>query len=237
MNLPRNARASAKLLFFMLLILAGAPGVLFWHHQRGVAVKDAPQSAALSPSQNGKTVPASTAANPQVSASGRVASATPPTVGSNAWAGLIGDGKDTNSIRRWAHNELEVQRMLNENDRIYRRQLVTLKETVAAVVERNRLTGAPMRELTLPGLDGQEIRFEVRKAEIGPSGQNGMFSGQVAGRSDSRVTLAFLQGRQAYTILSPADNLYLDVEPHDPGDVIVKSINLAKYGVGMCGNP
>jgi hypothetical protein len=145
------------------------------------------------------------------------------------------DGKDTNSIRLWAHNELEVQRMLDENDRIYRRQLVVLKETVGAVVERNRLSGETIRQLSLPGLDGQEIAFEVKRADIEPSGLRGMFHGIVAGRPDSMVTLAFKNRTQAFTILSPSDNLYLDVEPHDPGDVIVKSIDLAKYGAGLCG--
>jgi len=150
-------------------------------------------------------------------------------------AATTGDGKDLDSIRKWAHNELEVERMLNENDKIHRRQLVVLKETVAAVVERNRLTGETIRQLTLTGLDGQEIAFEEKSADIEPSGLRGMFHGIVAGRPDSIVTLAFKNRTQAFTILSPADNLYLDVEPHDPGDVIVKSIDLQKYGAGLCG--
>lgn len=149
--------------------------------------------------------------------------------------GPVTDGKDTNSIRQWAHNELEVERMLNENGKIYRRQLVVLKEPVAFVVERNRLTGERIQQLTLPGLDGQEIIFEVKRADIEPSGLRGMFFGNVAGRLDSMVTLAFKNKVQAFTILSPSDNLYLDVEPHDPGDVIVKSIDLEKYGAGLCG--
>jgi len=170
-------------------------------------------------------------------ASNAVATVVPPSPASPAplLPGPVGDGKDTNSILAWAHNELEVQRMLDENDKIYRRQLVVLKETVAAIVERHRLTGEPIRQLTLQGLDGQGIAFEVERADIEPSGLRGMFYGRVAGRLDSMVTLAYLQARQAYTILSPADNLYLDVEPHDPGDVIVKSINLEKYGAGLCG--
>jgi hypothetical protein len=161
----------------------------------------------------------------------------PATQGAVVSAMPVADGKDADSIRRWAHNELEVQRMLDENDRIYRRQLVVLNQTVAEVVERNRLTGEQIRQLTLQGLDGQEILFEVTNAEIEPSGLRGMLYGHVAGRPDSMVTLAYLQKRQAYTILSPTDNLFLDVEPHDPGDVIVKSINLEKYGAGLCGNP
>ena len=125
--------------------------------------------------------------------------------------------------------------MLKENEKIYRRQLVVLKEPVAAVVERNRLTGERIQQLTLPGLDGQEIIFEVKRADLEPSGRRGTFYGNVAGRLDSMVTLAFKNNVQAFTILSPSDNLYLDVEPHDPGDVIVKSIDLEKYGAGLCG--
>jgi hypothetical protein len=155
--------------------------------------------------------------------------------GSNVVSPTIADGKDLGSIRKWAHNELEAQRMLNENDRIYRRQLVVLKEPVATTVERNRLTGETIRQLTLQGLDGQDIQFSVTKADLEPSGLRGTFYGHVTGRPDSLVTLAYLQTRQAYTILSPADNLYLDAEPHDPGDVIVKSIDLEKYGAGLCG--
>ena len=125
--------------------------------------------------------------------------------------------------------------MLKENEKIYRRQLVVLKEPVAAVVERNRLTGERIQQITLPGLDGQEIIFEVKRADLEPSGLRGTFYGNVAGRLDSMVTLAFKNNVQAFTILSPSDNLYLDVEPHDPGDVIVKSIDLEKYGAGLCG--
>lgn len=146
------------------------------------------------------------------------------------------DGKDAASIRKWAHNELEVQRMLNENDRIYRRQLVTLRETAAATVEQHRLSGESIRQLTLAGLDGQEIQFEVTAQDLEPSGLRGNFRGHVVGRSDSMVTLAFLQGREAYTIISPSDHLYLDVEPHEPGEVIVKSINMDKYSAWVCGN-
>lgn len=127
--------------------------------------------------------------------------------------------------------------MLFENDKIYRRQLVILKDPVVDVVQRSRLAGEPIRELTLQGLDGQEIKFEIQQADIDPSGQRGSFYGRVAGRPGSMVSLAFLKDRQAYTIISPEDDLYLDVEAHDPGDVVVKSIYLEKYGVGKCGTP
>jgi hypothetical protein len=147
------------------------------------------------------------------------------------------DGKDPNVVRRLAHNDLEYQRMVDENARIFRRQLVYLKETAAALIERSKLTGVPVRELVLPGLDGQEIQFEVTAADLSPSGQQGSFSGHIAGRPDSMVTMAFKGGREAFTALSPADNLYLVGEPHEPGELIVKSINPETYVVGVSGNP
>lgn len=146
-----------------------------------------------------------------------------------------GDGRSTNAIRQIAHSDAEVKRMLQENDKIYRRQLVILKDPVVDVVQRARLTGEPLRELTLQGLDGQEIPVEIKYADIDPSGLRGSFYGHVAGRPTSLFSLAFLEDRQAYTIISPEDELYLDVEAHDPGDVVVKSVYLEKYGVGKCG--
>jgi hypothetical protein len=61
-----------------------------------------------------------------------------------------GDGKDTNVIRHLAHNHLEYDRMVEENPRIFRRQLVYLKELAGAVFEEAKLTGKPVQLLTLP---------------------------------------------------------------------------------------
>jgi hypothetical protein len=151
------------------------------------------------------------------------------------WAAM--DGKDPEVIRKLAHNDLEFQRMVEENSRILRRQLVYWRETVDMTVQRLRSAGAPVRQLVLPGLDGREIQFEVVAADLSPSGQQGTFSGRVAGRADSLVTLAFKAGRAAFTVMSPADGLYLQGDPHEPGQVIVKSIDPATYVPGVCGTP
>lgn len=145
------------------------------------------------------------------------------------------DGKAPDVIRQLAHNELEFERMAGENDRIYRRQLVYDNDTVAAQIERAKLSGKAMSEIELPGLDGQEVAFKISKTDLSPSGEQGTFSGQVAGRLDSMVTFAFKGGREAFTILSPADNLYLVGEPREPGELVVKSINPETYVVGTDG--
>jgi len=139
------------------------------------------------------------------------------------------DGKDTNIIRQLAHNDLEFARMVEENSRIFRRQLVYLKETAAAILEQAKLTGEPVRQLTLPALDGQELKFEIVKTET-QSSRHGMFSGHLAGDTDSLVTLAFQDGREAFTVLSPKQNLFVVAEPREPGQVIVKAINPNTYG-------
>jgi hypothetical protein len=147
------------------------------------------------------------------------------------------DGKDTNVIRRLAHNDLEYQHLVEENSRIISRQLVYCNETADIVVERSRLSGKPVQQLTLPGLDGREVQFEITSADLSPSGQQGAFAGHVTGHVDSTVTLAFKGGREAFTILSPSDGLYLQGDPREPGELIVKSINPETYVVGVCGNP
>jgi hypothetical protein len=147
------------------------------------------------------------------------------------------DGRNTNILRQLAHNELEFQRMADESSRIYHRQLVYHKETADAQVQRSRLTGEPIRQLALPGLDGQEFKVEITRTDLNPSGQQGTFAGHLVGRLDSFVTFAFKGGREAFTILSPADSLYLQADPREPGELLVKSIDPQNYIVGNCGNP
>lgn len=144
----------------------------------------------------------------------------------------LADGKDTNVIRQLAHNHLEYDRMVEENPRIFRRQLVYLKQTPAAIFEAAKLTGKPVQQLTLPGVDGQELQFEIVKSDSKGSSRQGMFSGHLVGNMDSLVTLAFEDGRQAFTILSPKENIFLVGEPREDGQVIVKAIDPNTYGVG-----
>ena len=144
----------------------------------------------------------------------------------------LADGKDTNIIKQLADNPLEYDRMVEENARIFRRQLVYVKETPAAVFEQAKLTGAPVRQLTLPGVDGQELQFDIVKSEGNGSSRQGMFSGHLAGNVDSLVTLAFVDGRVAYTVLSPKDNVFVVGEPREDGQVIVKAIDPNTYGLG-----
>ena len=143
----------------------------------------------------------------------------------------LADGKDTNIIRELAHNELEYKRMVSENSTIYRRQLIYLKETPAAVFEQAELTGKPVRQLTLPGLDGQELPVVVTRTDLRDGGNQGQVYGQLPGESDSMVTVAFVGDREAFTVISPRDQIYLQAESHDPGQLVVKSINPNTYGV------
>ncbi|MCS7337629.1 MAG: hypothetical protein NZ739_05245 [Verrucomicrobiae bacterium] len=147
------------------------------------------------------------------------------------------DAMDTNVLRQIAHNELEYQRLVEETARIVRRQLVYRKQTIDALVEHARAIGVPLRQLVVPGLDGQEFVAELLEANLHPSGIEGAFAGRLAGRPDSMVTIAFKGGREAFTLISPADGIYLQGDPREPGEIIVKSIDPAKYVPGVCGIP
>lgn len=142
------------------------------------------------------------------------------------------DGRDTNVIRQLAHNPLEYDRMVDENSRIFKRELVYLKETPAGIFEQAKLGGNQVAQLTLPGLDGQEMQFQIVRTDSKGSSRQGMFSGHLVDNTDSLVTLAFEDGRQAFTILSPKDNIFLVGEPREDGQVIVKAINPNTWGVG-----
>jgi hypothetical protein len=148
----------------------------------------------------------------------------------NQWTSA--DGKDTNVIRQLAHNPLEYARMVDENSRIFQRQLVYLKKTAASVFEEAKATGATVTQLDLPGLNGRELTFEIARREGGGSGRQGRFSGHLVGNPDSLVTMAFEDGREAFTILSPRDKVFVVAEPRENGQVIVKAIDPNTYGVG-----
>ena len=151
------------------------------------------------------------------------------------WCGE--DATDLQVIEKIAHNPDEAIAMIQENERIHRRQLVYRKETAGKLVQKARLSGEPVTGFTLPSLDGHELEVEVISSDLAPSGQTGSFHGRIAGRPDSLVTLAFQFGREAFTVLSPEDNLYLQADPREPGELIVKAIDPATYIQGHCGNP
>ncbi len=149
----------------------------------------------------------------------------------------VADGKDTNVIRQLAHNPLEYERMVEENDRIQRRQLVYRKDTAAAVLQRARASGEPVKQLTLPGLDGQELQVAFDRADLAPSWQAGTFTGQLPNRPNSMVTLAFKFGRESFTVVSPDDGLYLQAWPREPGQVIITSFDPDVYTAMPEGEP
>jgi len=140
-----------------------------------------------------------------------------------------GDATSPAVIEKIAHNPDEFVRLVEENDRIQRRQLVYRSEPAWELVERARVTGEPVRSLTLPGLDGQEVQVEVTSVDLDPSGLSGTFSGHVAGNRKSLVTLAFIRGREAFTVVSPDDGVFLQGHPREPGEVMVASFDPDEY--------
>ncbi len=139
------------------------------------------------------------------------------------------DGKDTNVIRQLAHNPLEYARMVEENSRIKRRQLVYRKETVPQLLQQLQPAGARLQSFTLPGLDGAEFEVEVTDTKVNGAAQSGSVNGRVKGRSGSMVSVGFYNGSESFNLLSPEDGVYLTADAREPGEVIVKEIDPDKY--------
>jgi hypothetical protein len=161
----------------------------------------------------------------------------PATASNRVYAWTAEDGKDTNVIRQLAHNELEYQRMVKENDTIYRRQLVYHPEGFTLLAQQAMQSGQGIQQLMLPGLDGQELPVTVTKTDFESGGDRGLFYGKLPDRQDSIVTVAFIGGREAFTVVSPQDQIYLQGESREPGEIMVKKIDPKTYAAGECGNP
>jgi hypothetical protein len=155
----------------------------------------------------------------------------PVSKSSGAFEWTAEDGKDTNVIRQLAHNELEYQRMVAENATIFRRQLVYHPEGFTLQAQQAVRSGQSIQQLTLPGLDGQALEAVVTRADLREGGSQGQFYGQLPGRPDSMVTVAFVNDREAFTVISPQDQLYLQAEAREPGEIVVKRINPGTYGM------
>lgn len=140
------------------------------------------------------------------------------------------DGKNTNIIRQLAHNDREYRRMALENATIYRRQLVYIGASFAALAQNAAQTRQGIKQIQLPGLDGQVFTVEVARADIRNDGNRGQIYGHLEDQPDSMVTVAFLKNREAFTIISPKDGVYLQAESREPGEVIIKSVNPKTYG-------
>lgn len=151
------------------------------------------------------------------------------------WTGEDATAPET--IAKIAHNRSEFVRLVQENARIQRRQLVYRKEPAWVLVERAKGEGKPLAKLVLPGLDGREVVMEIESSDLALSGLSGTFAGRVAGRQQSLVTLAFDRGREAFTVVSPEDGIYLQGDPREPGEIIVASFDPQKYQPLPCGNP
>lgn len=134
-------------------------------------------------------------------------------------------------MRQLAHNPLELERFQVENPRIFKRQLVYLKKTPAMLFEQATASGQAVKQVTLPGFDGQEFTVQIEKTEGKISGRRGQLSGKLPEDPDSLVTLAFADGRQAYMIISPKNNLYLIADPREDGQAVLKAIDPNTYGM------
>lgn len=146
-----------------------------------------------------------------------------------------GDCRDPEVLERIAHTPEEFERLLNEGARVLDRQLVYRKDTIAAQLQRVRLGGPALTHITLPSLHGEELQVELTGHDLEPSFLRGSLHGRLVGRPSSMVTLAFKAGREAFTVLSPEDGLYLQADPREPGELLVKRIDPETYVVGSCG--
>lgn len=226
-------------LWFAILILIGVLAILVWWNQRRPSQTQEKQQEAT-PLEQPNLAARSTIPIPVVAPAGTASVASlggsqtsqrplPVAIESTNFQWAAADAKATNVIRQLAHNELEYQRMVDENQRIERRQLVYCKDTAAAIVERSRASGVSIKQLTLPGFDGQELQFTIDRADLEQSKQAGTFTGRLVNRPNSLVTLAFQLGREAFTVVSPEDGLYLQAFPREPGEMILTSFDPETY--------
>ncbi len=223
-------------LVFGALVLALSLGAYFWRIAGRVpspASSPVASPVAAAVSAPAATTPVSARANPSGEEVVLRPLAASQETERHAWT--RDDAKTPEVIERLAHNPEEFTRMMEENDRIKRRQLVYRKEPVALLLEQARASGKPLTRLTLPALDGKEVEVEVLETRV--DGHRGAVMGRIAGRLDSLACVGFSGACESFNILSPSDGLYIAADAREPGEVILKEIDPAVYAPMPCGGP
>ncbi len=218
----------------ILAMAALVSGIIFWmvtHRPVSIALNNTPPKIMAA----GTNVPvagigAQKLPGPAAEFSWFRAHPFPAAASNSVYAWTAEDGKDTNVIRQLAHNELEYRRMVKENDTIYRRQLVYFTQGFASLAQQAAQTGQTLKQITLPGLDGQELTVDVTRTDFRGGGSQGQIYGQLPGQPNSMVTVAFINLREAFTVISPQNHIYLQAEAREPSEVVIKSIDPATYG-------
>ncbi len=217
---------------FALAVVAAALLAWLGVHWRGRSAPAKPAATAVAPApqdkmQTGATVPVTSPliaqTPPSAPAPGVALRPLAVVKESAAHAWTAEDARAPEVVRKIAHNEWEERRLLEENPRITGRQLVYRKEPVFIAVERARAAGETLRAFTLPGFDGRELEVEVMRADLEASGLSGTLTGRLPGLGESLVTIAFKQGREAFTVVSPEDGTFLQGHPREPGEIILSS--------------
>lgn len=140
------------------------------------------------------------------------------------------DGKDPNVIKLLALNPQHYEYLLEQNQAIFRRQLVYRFQTLHRVLQQAKSSGEPVTELVVPGLDGEEYQMEIRDMHLEPDAHKGSITGTLLGSPDSLVVIAFDGDRESLVVVDPARHLHLMGEPREPGQIILNLVDPTRFG-------
>lgn len=140
------------------------------------------------------------------------------------------DGRDPNVIKLLALNPQHHNYLLEQNQVIFRRQLVYRFQTLHRVLQQARSSGEPVTELVVPGLDGEEYQVEIRDMHLEPDARRGSITGTLAGSPDSMVVIAFDGDRESIIVVDPGRHLHLVGEPREPGQIILNLVDPHRFG-------
>lgn len=148
-----------------------------------------------------------------------------PSVSSDRYQWTAEDGRKPQVIRKLAHNQLEESRMAEENHAVHKRQLVYITRSLSDAIKEADSEGRPLESHSIPSLDGQELEVEVMKVDHAASGVDGVVYGKLRGVPDSTVTIAYSDRSECFSVLSPSQDFFLQGEPREPGEIVVKSFD------------
>ena len=138
------------------------------------------------------------------------------------------DARKPEHLDLLSHNDIERERHADENFWVSRRELVYRNETLLDSVRTAQGNNEELKEIILPGFDGEEYRVEVIEVDdrVNEEGiQDGSIFGRLVDDPNSTVHLGYYDQRESGGIISDELGIYLSYDPRQDGQLIIKEVD------------
>ncbi len=226
-------------------VLLGTAGIIYWLSQHHASASSQRPTREPAP-KIATTAPTSLAPGPRLRPAAPELPADPnydPARGETYWkmetqpfpvsqrsanfAWTSADGTDPKNMKQLANNRENYNQMATQNQWVTKRQLVYLPDNFAQTTQ--GIYDGSVKEFTLPGFDGEELRVKVGEVVITEPDQRttGYFYGYLANEPKTVIYASSVGNTWSIGVDRPDHQDYRQMDTRIEGEIIVSQIDTA----------